>query len=110
MRCWKCSTEIAAVERIGFRDRCPRCDSALHVCRNCNLYDPVLSNQCRETIVERVVDKERANFCEYFTILRAAGNSDPATARASSSIRLAGPGAKAPDARERLEALFKKRG
>ncbi|HUY39508.1 MAG TPA: hypothetical protein VMV13_11785 [Candidatus Binataceae bacterium] len=110
MRCWKCSTEIASVERIGFRDRCPRCDSALHVCRNCDLYDPALSNQCRETIVERVADKERTNFCEYFTVRLAAKNSAAANAGATVSAGAARPEPNGQNARDGLEALFKKRG
>ena len=66
MNCWKCGHRVETIERIGFHAHCPQCDRALHVCRNCSLYDPAYNNQCRETMAERVVDKERSNFCEYF--------------------------------------------
>ncbi len=55
-----------AKDRVGFRDECPQCDRPLHVCLNCGFYDPAYNNQCRETQAERVVDKDRFNFCEYF--------------------------------------------
>ena len=67
MNCWHCGREISTKDRIGLRDDCPGCDRPLHVCRNCQFFDPAYNNQCRETLAERVVDKERANFCDYFT-------------------------------------------
>ncbi len=91
MKCWNCATEIDTRERVEFRAACPSCDRPLHVCRNCRHYDPAYYNQCRETAAERVVDKERANFCEYF----APGNAVQAAKTAS--------------ARTQLEALFKKK-
>ncbi|MBC7792671.1 MAG: hypothetical protein H7Z43_03100 [Clostridia bacterium] len=48
-------------------------------------------NECREPVADRVVDKERGNFCDYFTL----------SARRAES-------AKTDDARAELEALFKK--
>jgi hypothetical protein len=82
------------VERVGFRDECPRCASALHCCRNCKFYDRTYHHQCREPMADLVVDKERANFCEYFA---PSGERTPARPPA------------APAAREKLEALFKKK-
>jgi predicted RNA-binding Zn-ribbon protein involved in translation (DUF1610 family) len=94
MKCWKCGTEIDTRERVEFRAACPSCDQALHACKNCAHYDPGYYNQCRETIAERVVDKERANFCELFTPGKVAAplkNESSAAARSG------------------LEALFKKK-
>jgi hypothetical protein len=92
MNCWNCGHRIETVERIGFHAHCERCDRPLHVCRACSFYDPGYNNQCRETMAERVVDKERFNFCEYFK---------PGDARAK-------PAAKT-GAQDKLEALFKKK-
>ncbi|HZO81377.1 MAG TPA: hypothetical protein VFB33_06745 [Candidatus Binataceae bacterium] len=97
MNCWKCGTRIETLERIGFRQQCPKCERPLHVCRNCAHYDPAYNNQCREPMAERVVDKERANFCEYFA---PAVGSGGLAATQSTPERAA---------RERLEALFKKK-
>jgi len=95
MYCFHCGRQIEVRERVGFRDSCPGCDRAQHACRNCEFYDPTYHNQCRETQAERVVDKERANFCEYFA---------PSARRAGAQ----GPSAKAATA-SKLEDLFKKK-
>ncbi|HEY2485146.1 MAG TPA: hypothetical protein VGI36_08350 [Candidatus Binataceae bacterium] len=95
MNCFFCGREIETRERVGFRDTCPGCDRPLHACRNCDFYDWTYHNQCRETQADRVVDKERANFCEYFT---------PSQRRAAA----AGPATKS-SAVGKLEDLFKKK-
>lgn len=96
MNCWKCGNRIDTLERLGFRADCPKCAWPLHVCRNCTFYDPAYNNQCREPMAERVVDKERANFCDYFA---PAGSGGAASDKAAPERA----------ARERLEALFKKK-
>jgi hypothetical protein len=97
MKCWHCGRTIEVVagkDRVGFRDDCPGCDRALHVCLNCDLYDPSYNNSCREPMAERVVDKERFNFCEYFT------PAEDAKARVQSAKS---------GAQSKLEDLFKKK-
>ena len=100
MNCWKCGSRVETKDRIGFHAHCERCDRALHACRNCSFYDPAYNNQCRETMAERVVDKERANFCEYFAPLAGdRASSPPAPATQAPPERAA---------RAQLDALFKK--
>jgi hypothetical protein len=103
--CHACRHPIAARERPGRRDRCERCGADLHCCRQCGFYDPRAYNACAEPQAERVLDKERANFCEYFTVAAhgaSAASSAPAAGR--------GPGgAKSGDARAELERLFRRR-
>jgi hypothetical protein len=85
VKCWKCGREIEVKERVGFRDHCPGCDRALHACLNCEFYDVAYNNQCRETQAERVVDKERPNFCDFFgpgKDIKPAGGSRDVGARA----------------------------
>jgi len=96
MNCWSCARkiEVVAGDRIGFRDECPGCGRALHSCRNCGFYDPAYNNSCREPMAERVVDKERFNFCEYFIPSDAAAKP-PAKTKTG--------------AQDKLEALFKKK-
>ena len=96
MNCWKCGNTIDSQDRIGFHAHCAQCDRPLHVCRNCSFYDSAYNNQCRETMAERVVDKERENFCDYFAPV--TGSSGAAAAKSPQV-----------NARERLEALFKKK-
>jgi hypothetical protein len=45
---------------------CPGCGKQTHVCRNCRFFAPGRANDCQEPIAERVVEKDRANFCDYF--------------------------------------------
>jgi len=93
MNCFHCGREIETKERVGFRDHCPACDRPVHACRNCDFYDPAYNNECRETQADRVVDKDRANFCEYFA---------PRRAKAS-------PAASPTDPRAKLDSLFRKK-
>lgn len=93
MKCFYCGQAIEVIERVGFRDVCADCDRPLHACLNCTFYDPAYSNECRETQARRVVDKDRANFCEYFA---------PATGPRKT---IAQPS----DARAKLDALFVKK-
>jgi hypothetical protein len=96
MRCWKCAATIEFNERVGFRDACAGCDRPAHCCRNCGFYDVTYNNECRETMAERVVEKERANFCEYFQ--PRIGAAAAAAGRPSSG-----------DARARLDKMFRKK-
>jgi hypothetical protein len=58
----------------------------------CQFYDPKAYNECRESSADRVVEKEKANFCDYFKI--GSGGSDADKARQ--------------DALAKAAALFKK--
>jgi len=64
--CFRCK-KILTVPRIPSRnDACPSCGADLRCCRNCRFYDGAVYNACRETQAERVLDKERSNFCDFF--------------------------------------------
>ena len=64
-RCWHCGNALQGPD-YARENRCPGCQKATHACRNCRFYAPGRANECLEPLVERVVDKERANFCDYF--------------------------------------------
>lgn len=66
--CWKCGVSLAALPLPLARGaECPTsCCADLHVCRMCRFYDPAVANACNELLAEPVLDKERANFCDYF--------------------------------------------
>ncbi len=64
-RCWKCGAELTAAE-YGRETNCRACVKPTRVCRNCRWYAPSRPNQCEEPMADRVMDKERANFCGYF--------------------------------------------
>ncbi|MEE8184853.1 MAG: hypothetical protein V3T96_00430 [Thermodesulfobacteriota bacterium] len=64
--CFSCKKELDIRERPGRGDTCPFCGSDLKVCLNCRFYNENAYNQCTEPQAERVLEKERANYCEYF--------------------------------------------
>lgn len=93
MRCVACSADLGRIERVGRRDVCPQCGADLHSCRHCRFYDPRAYNECREPQAERVLDKQRSNFCDQFA-------QRPDTAAAETGA--------AAGTRDRLERLFRK--
>jgi hypothetical protein len=91
--CHHCQKEMDLAKEISRRDICPHCGFDAKVCKNCEFYDPQAYNECREPAAERVVDKEKANFCDFFI----AGS------------RRAGGVTKKLDPKAAADALFKKK-
>jgi len=77
---------------------CESCRADLHACVQCAHYDPRSYNDCHEPQAERVDDRTRSNFCDYFKPCATAPSS-PQARQASARERAA---------RSRLEGLFKK--
>jgi hypothetical protein len=90
--CHKCRKEIAQDLFIGRQSQCPSCGADLHCCLNCSFYDEGSYNDCREPQAERVLDKSRSNFCDFFSFKQ--------TKKPSVTVDS--------DAKDNLEALFKK--
>ena len=101
--CVVCECELDARERVGRRDTCPGCATDLHSCRQCSLHDPVVYNECREPQAERVLDKSRANFCDYFI---PGANAPTALSTPDAGRGTGGDTARA--ARAEFDALFRK--
>jgi hypothetical protein len=74
-RCWHCGGELLSSD-YARENNCLACGKPTRVCRNCRWYAPSRTNQCEEPMVERVMDKERANFCGYFEPTADVGTSD----------------------------------
>ena len=66
-QCYRCGKELADAGAVKRESYCPSCNAALHCCRNCRFHVPSAHNQCSEPSAEWVRDKEKPNFCEYFT-------------------------------------------
>ena len=73
-RCHRCRKELGIADRVGRAETCPSCGTDLRCCRNCAFYDAGSYNQCRETQAERVLEKERGNFCDYFSFSDSSRN------------------------------------
>lgn len=65
--CYKCATAIEVQDRVGRRDECPSCKSDLHSCMMCEFYDVKAYNSCKESAADVVKEKDRSNFCDYFS-------------------------------------------
>lgn len=64
-QCWSCGQNLTDLD-YGRGDTCPKCGRDTRVCKGCIFYDLHSNNQCREPQADRVVEKERSNFCDYF--------------------------------------------
>lgn len=67
--CFSCGAVLELPDGpIGRSATCDNCDADIRCCRNCQFYDVDSYNECREPSAERVVEKERANFCDFFSL------------------------------------------
>jgi len=71
--CFQCSQALDVTGTVGRTETCPFCAADLHCCCNCAHHDHGSYNECRETQAERVLDKDRSNFCDYFSFKSSAG-------------------------------------
>ncbi len=90
--CYRCQNEVAVPKIVGRKDVCSRCGAELRCCLNCRFYDERAYNQCRETQAERILDKDRSNFCDYFVFRDANSGQEPEGKQTT---------------RDKLESLFK---
>jgi hypothetical protein len=90
--CHKCKKVIADGFFVGRQSQCPSCEADLHCCFNCSFYDVGAYNDCREPQAERVLDKTRSNFCDFFRFKQTANYSGAANL----------------GTKDKLEDLFKK--
>jgi serine/threonine-protein kinase RIO1 len=90
--CHHCKNEILLESFIGRQEQCPFCGADLHCCLNCTFYDLGAYNNCREPQAERVLIKDRSNFCDFFNFQKTTGKTPEKT----------------PAPKDKLESLFKK--
>lgn len=97
--CYSCRNEISD-SNFGRHDSCIRCGRDTRVCKNCEFFDTFAHNQCHENQADRVVEKEKANFCDFFRPVTGMRTSE------SNAGPVDDPRAKAKAA---ADALFKKK-
>ena len=67
LQCWNCGASLADLPRpITRHMNCPACFEDLHCCRLCRHYAPSATPPCDEDRADPPVQKETANFCEFF--------------------------------------------
>ncbi len=47
---------------------CPHCGKDVRSCRNCRFFDSPDISGCRESRADPVPDREKANFCDWFSL------------------------------------------
>jgi len=93
--CHFCGAALEPKSRVLKDAECPSCGRDLHACVQCRFFDRSAHNMCRETNAEWVTDREKRNYCDYFTL-----NPAPAKGGVTSKDR-------ASAARSKLDQLFK---
>jgi hypothetical protein len=84
------------------------------VCRNCRFFDPSSYRQCREEQAEWVQEKEKGNFCGFFSARDSqSGDTEKLSIKDKLDALFGGggesPKAQATDLAGELDAFLKKR-
>ncbi|MDR1597007.1 MAG: hypothetical protein LBR99_04810 [Treponema sp.] len=66
--CWYCGSPIVDADPIGRSLRCAECGKDLRVCRHCRFYLPGAWRDCSESNAEPPQEKDRGNFCDWFSL------------------------------------------
>jgi len=66
--CWYCGSPVTDEEPFGRSLLCKDCGRDLRCCKNCRFFLPGSRGDCAETNAEPAADKERANFCDWFSL------------------------------------------
>lgn len=70
LNCYNCGKDLAMEPstKISRSEECPHCYASLHCCKMCRFFDKSAYNECKEPMANRVLDKEKANFCDFFKL------------------------------------------
>ncbi len=105
-RCYNCATTLPG--GTDFQANCPKCNVALHCCKQCAHFEPSTRFQCRKPIPVRIAVKDQANECTLFSP-RVTVARDAAAPSAAPVIAATMPAPRtASDARAAFDQLFKK--
>ncbi len=94
-RCGRCGYQVPSSHiDVVQNTKCPKCQTSLHSCRHCKMFDTASRFECRQPVESRIADKWAANDCEFYKPVQA--------------LDATGRRAKAPeDARAAFHSLFK---
>ena len=67
MICSSCGTERMRPGKVTRLEVCQECDADMHCCYNCDNYAESAHNRCLEPLADWVPDREKGNFCDYFS-------------------------------------------
>ncbi len=77
LSCHSCqkALELTPGQKIPKSEECPYCYADLRCCKMCGFYDPKSYNECKEPSADRIVEKEKSNFCDFFVLKGDGDNS-----------------------------------
>ena len=81
VKCHKCQQQLELPLLVSRQEACFKCMADIRCCKMCIHYDTTSYNDCRESQAERVVDKEKANFCSYFVLKDNINSTDHKSAK-----------------------------
>ena len=104
-RCSSCGAVLAP----GFDANapCPRCQAAMHSCKQCVHFDTGKQFECTQPITERIAKKDAKNSCTFFEF-RMTVEKDTSPVTYATNAPAAAPSSRPNDARKAFEDLFKK--
>ncbi len=108
-RCYSCSTPLP--DGVDFAGNCPKCNAALHCCKQCSQFEPSTRFQCLKPIPVRIPIKDKANDCTLFTPRLTVARDAPAGMQPTFRDRpqpLQETPRNSNDARDAFDRLFKK--
>jgi ubiquitin len=83
VKCAACGAKVPL--SIAVDSSCPKCNTDLHSCRQCNYFDPSARFECNKSITARIVNKQARNSCELFlartVVERETSSGAPTDAR-----------------------------
>ena len=70
VKCYKCHNIIdhAPGDKIYRDEECEHCGAFIRTCKMCRFYAPEVYNECKEPSAQKVPEKEKPNYCDYFFI------------------------------------------
>jgi hypothetical protein len=90
IQCWKCGSTLRNLLLPFSRyEECSICNADLHACISCKNYAPSISDGCSEDRADFVLDKEKANFCDFFKVNPKAYRTKDDTAAKAAKASLA---------------------
>lgn len=105
-RCFNCATALPP--GVDLTGNCPKCNAALHCCKQCAHFEPSTRFQCLKPVQIRIAVKDAANECTLFsprvTVARD-GTTPPAAQVPAANMPVP---RNADDARNAFDRLFKK--
>jgi hypothetical protein len=106
-RCFNCSTALSP--DANWKGKCPKCDVALHCCKQCAHFEPSTRFQCIKPILARIPYKDQANECDLFKPrVTVARDSAPVNNNNHNGSATQQAPRTPTDARAAFDSLFKK--